>query len=189
MNITVSTAPTKQPLILSEARDHLQVTHDRDDNYISSLIRAATRIAESYTGRKLITQTLTVELDSHEAHGVIQLPYAPVSSLTSFSTYDTDGTATAVDSTLYYLSGTNPAFLVPNNGGWSLYRTHKAAVLVYVVGYGSSGTSLPDDITHALKIIVADLYHNKESVTDKLALVEVPMSAKALLGPNRVLTY
>jgi uncharacterized phiE125 gp8 family phage protein len=189
MNITVSTAPVKQPLLLSEAKEHLQVVHDRDNNYIGSLIRAATLWAESFTGRKFITQTLTVELDASEATGSIQLPYSPVSTLTSFSTYDTEGTLTAVLSDYYYLSGTDPAFLVPNNGGWGLYRVRKAAQAVYVVGYGASGASMPDDIIHALKIVVADLYHNQESVTDKLALSKVPMSAEALLGPYRVLTY
>lgn len=189
MNIIVSTAPVKQPLLLSEAKEHLQVVHERDDNYIRSLIRAATLWAESYVGRKFITQTLTVELDASEATGSIQLPYSPVISLTSFSTYDTEGVATAVSSEYYYLSGTNPAFLVPNNGGWGLYRVRKAAQAVYVVGYGATGASMPDDIIHALKVIVADMYHNQESTSQSTSIVTVPMSAKALLGPHRVLTY
>lgn len=193
MNVTITTAAATDPIRLDEAKTHLQVQHKRDDGYIRSLIKAATRTAENYTGRKFINTTLTVLLDAHESISPIHLPYSPLSSFTSMSYFNTDGTTTTVDSGYYYTNGTDPAYVVANDGGWSIYRAYKAIQIVYVAGYGATGASVPEDIRHAIKMIVADLYNNQESAKletrTQLNANEVPYSAKALLEPYRILTY
>lgn len=193
MNVTVSTPATKDPILLGEAKEHLQVEHTRDDRYIRSLIRAATTWAESFMGRKVINQTLTVLFDGNEVAGRFQLPYSPVSSVTSFKVFNTDGTEETVSTDYYYLSGDSPGHIVPQDGGWQIYRPWKAAEIVYVAGYGNSGLSVPDDIIHAIKMIVADLYHNTESAKletrTQLNPNEVPFSARVMLEPYRIFTY
>lgn len=193
MNVTITTAATRDPILLGEAKEHLQVEHTRDDRYIRSLIRAATAWAESFTGRKIINTTLTVLFDANEISGRFQLPYAPVSSITSFKVFNTDGTEETVSTDYYYQSGDNPGYIVPEDGGWSLYRPWKAGEVVYVAGYGTSGKAVPDDMLHAIKMIVADLYHNPESAKletrTQLNPNEIPFSARALLEPFRIYTY
>jgi len=183
MNVSFAQADSRRnPLILPEVKEHIGVQHTEDDAYILSIIRAATRQAESYTGRKLINETITLDLDAHEASTGFYLPYSPYSSLTSFVTYasDSDVTGTAVPAAGYRVDGDNPARVVAVDGGWSLYRAYKAATVVYVAGYGSSGEDVPDDLLHGVKALCADLYMNHGN---KPGDGSMPLVAKALLEP------
>jgi len=190
MNISFAQAVSrKDPLLLSEVKEHIGVQHTEDDAYLRSILRAATRRAESYTGRKFVNETITLDLDAQEAIAAFYLPYAPLSSLTSFVTYtsDSDTTGTAVPATNYRVDGDNPARVVAIDGGWNLYRAYKAARLVYVAGYGSSGEDVPDDLLHAIKVLCADMYMNQESAKletrTQLNANLLPTAARTLLQP------
>jgi len=178
MDIAITTAATKEPLLLHEAKEHIQVEHEQDDAYILTLVKTARAMVENYTARALITRTYTLDLDAPEASSPIVLPYAPLGAITSIVYYDTDGVSTAVAATDYYVVGTDPGHIVAQNSGWYLYRTYKALRIVYTAGYGSSGTSVPDDLMHALKIVLFSLW------TDPLAK-EIPMAARVLMEPYR----
>ena len=178
MEIAVTVAPTKEPLLLHEAKEHLQVEHDSDDAYIATLVKAARAWVETHTARALITRTLVVDFDAEEAESPITLPLAPLGTLTSVAYFAVDGTSTTVSAADYYTVGTDPARLVALNTGWYLYRPWKALRVTYTAGYGASGESVPDDIMHALKICVHALW------TDPLAK-EMPAAAAMLLAPYR----
>jgi len=192
MELRVTTAPSKLPVEVLDARQHLQIEHTDDDGYIKTLIKAATNVAQIITGRKFITQTITIELDATETASPIRLPYPPFQSVTTFKYYDGDRTKQTVDSATYSTIGTNPARIVADDGGWSVYQSYQALEIVYVVGYGLTSASIPEDIVHAIKIIVADLWNNPESskleTRTQLTANQVPYAALALLQPYRVLT-
>jgi len=191
MEVQVTTDPVKLPLDVKAARVHLQIEHTDDDAYIQALIRAATNIAQTITHRKFITQTLTLYLDASEMASPIKLPYPPQQSLTSFEYYDSDRTATTVDSTGYDAIGTNSMRIVSKNGGWQNHQAYQSHKIVYTTGYGLTGESVPDDIIHAIKIIVADLWNNPESskkeMGTQLTSDQIPFVARTLLEPYRVL--
>ena len=191
MNITVSTAPTKQPLLVSDVKRHLQIEHTADDKYIEDLIKAATATLERYTGRAFMQQTITLDLDAYEAQGPITLKRAPFSSLTSFSYYDSSGNSNTVAATQYYVSGTDPAIVVAQDGGWELHRTYKALTLVYVAGYGASRSDVPAPLRQAIRVLVADMWNNPESMKlesrSSSFPTPLPTSAKALASPYRLL--
>lgn len=163
LSIVLSDSDT-EPITAADAKTHLQIEHTADDSYITLLITAARTRLERWLGRALMEQTITLDLDAWEAQGPIVLPRAPFSSLTSFVYYDSDGNSTAVDSTTYYVSGDDPASVVPQNGGWLIKRGYKSHRIVYVAGYGDEATNVPEDLRQALRVMVADMWNNPESM-------------------------
>lgn len=188
MTISVYTAATAEPLTLAEAREHIQVTHTDDDNYITALIKAARAVVEAYTGRALISRTVDVDFDANEAQNPIELPLGKLQSITSFVYYDTEGNSTSVTTGDYYIAATNPGRLVAKNSGWNVQRNWKAVTIRYVVGYGTTASTIPDDIRHGLKIILHDLWENGASDAKMGDAYPIPNLAKLLLAPYRLIT-
>lgn len=160
----ISRAPSSSSVLLvpvGDAKEFLQVEHASDNNFIKSLVGAATVQVERYLGRALLTQAITLILDANEARREITLPYPPFVSLTSFKYFavtDTSNTGTTVDSGSYYTAGTDPCRLLPYYGGWSIERPYHSHEIVYNAGYGAAGTSVPDDIILGVKMVVRNLW-------------------------------
>ncbi len=178
MEIAVSVAATREPLLLHEAKEHIQVEHESDDAYIATLIKASRAVVENYTARALITRTLIVDFDADEAESPITLPLAPLGSVSSVAYFSTDGTSNSVAATDYYVVGTDPGRLVAQNSGWYRHRLYKSVRVTYTAGYGSSGTSVPDDLMHALKVVLFGLWNDPTAK-------DIPQAAKMLMDPYR----
>ena len=115
MKTAVSVAPAYYPISLATAKDHLRVTHDDDNEYISSLIGAATNKVESLLGRRLITQTWLYYLDAWPDGNEIILPFGQLQSVSYvyYTVYDsTSGTATTQYTTFTEGTSTTDEFSV-----------------------------------------------------------------------------
>lgn len=123
------TAPSIEPVTLTEAKDFLRVTGTDDDDLITSLIVAARTNAESYTRRAFITQTWKLlrdewpfdktgsskgdpwwdgvrQLPISEIRGqeAVIMPLAPLQSITSVITYDDDDSSNTFATSNYQVS-------------------------------------------------------------------------------------
>lgn len=90
-SLSLVTAPSYEPISLTEAKLHLRVDHTSDDPLIASLILASREYAENFTRRRFVQQTHDLKLDAFPCGDVIELPYPPVSSVTSIAYVDTNG--------------------------------------------------------------------------------------------------
>ena len=63
-SLVVVTPPASEPLTLDEAKLHLRVTTDDDDDHISRCISAARQHAEVFLNRALLTTTFRLRADS-----------------------------------------------------------------------------------------------------------------------------
>ncbi len=184
--ITVTSAPAVEPVDATLAKEWLRVDagDTTQDQVIDLLLTACRKRVEEYIRGALITQTLTWEMSDDDLRGTqIWLPRIPAQSITSLTTYanDSTGTSTVVASTNYELVGRTKVAL--RNDGWSINRTHRAATLVYVAGYGATAASVPDDIRLAILRLVADYYEFREGVLAGETAVELPDGVKNLLEP------
>lgn len=211
------TAPASDPITTAEAKTHDRIDTTANDSYIATLIKAATRMAERYTGAAFITQTWEMWLDAYEVGGAssamrqkaamgwpllanapgvdptIVLPHPPLQSVDYVKYYGTDDTESTFAASNYGVdtgSETQPGRIWLNVGStWpSGLRSANAMVIRYTVGYGDNPTDVPEDIRHAIMMIVADLYEYRASVTTD-AVREVPYAAKALLDPYKVMEW
>jgi uncharacterized phiE125 gp8 family phage protein len=187
MNYNVTTEPKQEPINLDEAKEHLRVTTDDDDCYIDGLILTARGWAEKYQGRSYITQTITMKLDSFPL--IIQCPAPPLQSVTSITYVDTAGDTQTLDSSKYVVdtAGTPGRIYEAYNTTWPATRDQLNAVTVtYIAGYGDTYEDVPMKIRQGMKILIGQWYEFRAPVACQFNPTEIPMTAKTLLGMDRL---
>ena len=200
-SLSVATDPAVEPVTLAEAKAHLRVDIDDDNDYISALITSARIYAEEYLDRALVSQQLTMRMDTFPYE--FELPRPPMAAsgtLTATTvTYSIDpgssGTATPTTTTLsadtYRVDreATPGKIRTVYNGTWPSHLTDPNAVSVtWWAGYGPSGSDCPQAIRSAILMIVAQLYERRLAA-DSVGGQEVPFGVKALLNTAKWGSY
>ena len=169
-SLTRATPPAVEPVTVSEAKAHLRVDVSDDDAYIATLITAAREWCEQYLDRTLIDTQWTMRLDSFPYE--IELPRPPIASagtataVTLTYTLGDDSTAT-LSSTQYRVDRNSTPGVVRQlrAGTWPAnLDDYNAVAVTWWAGYGSSGTSVPAAIRHAMLMLVAHWYENRNTV-------------------------
>jgi len=62
-SVKLLTAPTAEPVSVTEVKDFLKIEHTDSDSLISKQIKASREAAESHTHRAFVTQTWALKLD------------------------------------------------------------------------------------------------------------------------------
>lgn len=183
---TVEGAVTGTVVTVAEAKDHLRVTHSDDDSYIETLIKAASAHAAYFQGRTYLQKQRVEYYDGF--FDIIKPPYPPLVSVDSIQYVDVDGVTQTVSSDDYRIdTGSEPGRITPAYGkAWPATRSvTNAVILTYQAGY-SSRALVPDEIKHAVLLLVGHLYEHRESVTEA-KLIIAPQSYYSLLWPLRIL--
>jgi uncharacterized phiE125 gp8 family phage protein len=189
-SLRLVTAPTVEPVTLSEAKQHLRVTDDADNAYITNLIVAARQAVESGESwsleRSLINSTWRLTLDGFAARvSVIELPRPPVASITSITYDDAANVEQTLASNRYrLLSDAEPARVMPiYNDEWPEAINYPGSVrITYVAGYGATAATVPQAIKQAVLLLVGDMYENRESILVGVNSGVLP-TVRALLNP------
>jgi len=206
--LQVITAPSAQPLTLSETKSFLRVDTSDEDTLINALIQTARQFCEEYTGRALINTTFKLSLDGFVESQVpikeglytapyltffkryIDLPRPPLVSITHIKTFDDEDTASTFASSKYHVdTARNPGRVVLKDGEtWNTgLRTANAVEITYVAGYGSSASDVPDPIKQGMRQHITYLFEHRGDVEPNLA--NFPMLAKQMYQPYRVLSF
>lgn len=166
---TLVTAAEDQPVSLPEAKAHLRISDSITDehSYIDTLVVAATRIVEKYTGRALITQTHDLFLSDFPGTDNIRVPMPELQSVTTLKYKDTDGTQSTWAGSNYIVEtdGLIGRVVLAYGKSWptdTLYPSLPIAVR-FVAGYGDEPGDVPEPLHQAILIQVAELYENREA--------------------------
>jgi len=196
--------PSAEPVTTDEAKTHSRIDLDDDyqDAYINTLITASRQAVEQYTNRQLITATWKMTMDGFPGNfstgadiwqpyydiaegGVICLPYPPIQSVTSVTYTDTAGDAQTWASANYQVDAeSEPGRIAPvANASWPSTQagTMNTAAITYVAGYGNAAEDVPQELRHALLLILAHLFENREQVVIGQTAIEIPMAARDLM--------
>lgn len=187
MGLSLVTAAVCEPISLPEAKVHLRIDGSDSDTYVSTLIVAARKQLENLTRRRFVQQTWDYTLAEFPV-GDILLPIQPVSSITSVTYVNGSGVSTAFTDFSLISDGPRSRVVLDYNVSWPTIRVHGNAVTVrFVAGYEPSTDSpqdltagIPNDIKACLKLIIGDLYENRESST-QLRMEQLPTS-RALIS-------
>ena len=167
METTLKTAPVVQPISLNEVKRHLRIDIDDvdQDDYLQDLIVVARRRVESITWRKLITQTWYAYLQNWPRGEYIELPFGNLQSVTAIKYTDDDGDESTWSSS-EYIVGTDyqkgritlaDGYTWPNE---TLYPSNPIEI-EFLCGYGLAA-SVPPELKHAMKMIISELFENRE---------------------------
>lgn len=180
MSITIIVEPTEEPITLAEAVAQVSAYGTAHDAELTSMIVAARRHVEAKLQRGLITQTRALRLDGFPR--VLKLRDGLLQSVTSIAYVDTAGATQTLDVAAYQVDRySDPPRVKPAFGSaWPPTRDQLNAVTVtYVCGYGVAA-AVPQDIKSAMKLIVGDLFNNRESSIVGASYVETPTVAALL---------
>lgn len=185
---TQSAAPTVEPLTTAEAKNHLRVDVDAEDNLIDSLVVAARNVVEQHTGRQLITATWKLYLDDFPTKQIV-LPRPPLQSVTSIEYVDTDGNTATWSNDEYRVDSDMESARITEEYGesWPVARdVTQAVTITYNAGYGDASSDMPEAFRQAIRLLVGHFYENREQVTVEGVPRTIPEGARRLLSPYRV---
>lgn len=182
-------APAADLLTLAEAKNQCNVDHDDDDMLLNAYIAAAMGLFDGYggIGRAFINQTWAVAMGCWPSCR-IDLPLAPVSAIGSITYYDTANALQTLaggnymlleDALAPHLRWTAAAVLP------ALYDRDDAITVTFTAGYGAAATDVPARVIHAMKLLIAHWYANREAVNVGNITSELPFAVDALIGPLR----
>lgn len=182
-------APAELPVTLAEAKAHLRVDHDTEDDLISTLVQAAVDHLDGHggvLGRCLINQTWRVDFWTWQP--AFRLPFPDVSSVSSVVYSDVDNAEQTVSAGLYELIEDAQGGLVKMLDDFTeptLYDDRSDPVrITFVAGYGADADDVPSAIKAAILLMVGHWYQHREAVTAG-STETLPMAVEALITPYR----
>lgn len=182
--------------------DHLPVDYDAgsplvepfDAATIDAYIAAAVAHidGDSWLGRALITQDWDYVLDGFpcDSRGCIAIPLPPLQEILSVSYVGGRGDTQTWPADQYQaigIGGLSPARLRPAFGArWPAGPYHGGVTIRFRAGFGDDPSDVPAALGHALKLLAAGWYRNRESIITGTIVAEMPLGVEALLAPYRV---
>ena len=210
LKLTLVSAAAQQPVTLAEAKAQLRIEDDAsEDALISAYIASATALAEEFLGRALISQTWRLFLDDwpskpgrwadddwegtregpitmlQTSARAIELPKAPLQSITHLKTFNDSDAETTVATSVYFVdTASDPGRLVLRTGQAVpvAERVANAYEVEFVAGYGDSPHNVPEPIRQGILLTVEKLYEGCEAQN---AMEKA--SAKTVMQPYRVM--
>lgn len=183
MGLKVITPPSEWPVTLAEAKSQCRVRHDDEDEFLEGLIRSATTYVEATLSQTIAVRTYELSLD--EFTDAIELLRGPATAVTWVRYVDEDGetaTVSADDYTVDLIS--NRQWVVVNSGvSWpSTLDAINAVTVRYTAGYDE----VPDDLKHAILLLIGHWYANREAANVGNTIPrEIPLAVDALLQSYR----
>ena len=177
-------APANMPVSLAEAKAHLRVDHDDQDDLITAQIKAATANLDGWSGilgRALITQTWRQDFAGFADR--LPLPVSPVITIVSISYFDAGNVQQVVDAGLYDLFADARGAYVTLQPGQSwpwVHRRDEAVSITFTAGYGLA-SDVPEPIRQAILLMVQRLFDGADTSFD----VAIDRTVHALIAPYR----
>lgn len=178
-SITVTTAPSVEPVTVEEAKVFCRIDISDDDALITSLIKAAREASERYTGRAYINQTITLVGNGQDR--LLTLPRPPQSAISTVKYLDSANAWQTMTLNTDYkvISVGNAKAIYLETLPYINADSQFTLEVVYTAGYGSTAASVPEPLKQAVLQRVAAMYeHRGDGIVNNAA-------AKALEGPFR----
>jgi uncharacterized phiE125 gp8 family phage protein len=170
--------PAMEPVSVAEAKAHLRVDGNAEDDLIGALIAAARVAVETDIRRVLIAQNWRVIVDGWPDDGVM-LPLQPAISVDALRAIDSAGVATTLSEENYEFDPADFSVTLDPVAGAIRYE------IDFTAGYGSSGTDVPQPLGQAIRLLVAHWYEHRVAVTLADEPAALPLGFRELIAPYR----
>lgn len=154
------TVPPAPILDVNEAKRHLRIVHNREDELIADLIVTATEYLDGPSG--VVGQCLGAQTWAYTTAGFsnpLRLPIGPVSSVSSVTYLDPDGETQSASGFYLHADALGPYLkLLPASAWPATLDVDNAVTVTFVAGHAA----VPRPIQSAALLIVAHLWENRE---------------------------
>lgn len=156
--------PTIEPVSLADAKLHLRVDTDNEDNYIQSLITAARQYCEEFQNRAYITQTWELWFDAFPPQPWIRLPRPPLQADGLQVEYFDTNDVRYIFTNYFIDSVSQPGYISLKEGAsWpSNTRSINGVCITFKAGYGDSADKVPETIKQAIKLLIGHFYEHRD---------------------------
>lgn len=192
------TAATGTPVDLADLKDQIRGLDKStgDDGFVRGLNVSVTALVETYLNRVLMPQTWDYYRDAVPSSSVLEIPNAPLSSITSITTIDANEVSTVFASSNYVVDTVSSPGRVALKTGivWpsTTLKVVNGFVVRFVAGYANKA-AIPQAIKTAIVRAVDALYSNRKTKqtnqkgqNTQPARLALPSDAKELLLPYKV---
>lgn len=184
-------APAVRIVSKEEAKAHLRVDGDLEDDLIEALVLAAESRLDGWVGllgRCMINQTWVASYRAFTS-ATLALPFPDVSSA-AVRYFDSDGVDREIEETHFRLIETANTTAIEWRDGYglpSLAIRSDAVRVEMVAGFGDAAADVPAAIRHAIKLLVGGWYENREESVIGVSVASLPISlaAESLIAPYR----
>lgn len=194
MGLKLITPPETFPVSRGEAKAHLREDSGDFDTTIDVMIAAATDYCDGPTGflgRALIDQTWELVLDKFPCNEV-KIPMPPLIEVVSITYDDAAGEAQTLSPSSYLVDAVSePGWVLPVGSWPSTFSGVNAVRVRFRCGYLDQTASppvenVPASIKAAIKLIVGNLYQNRETIVVGQSVDQIPLTAEMLLRSKRI---
>lgn len=185
---TAISAPSFEPLTLAEAKAHLRIDTEAEDDYIGALIIAARQYTEVRTGRSLCAKNYRIELAGFPPNGNdIVLPMPPVQEITQMIYFTSDGTETELveeDGDFRTSLSMIPARIKKpfDNVDWANTAIADDAVVIEMNAGYLTAEAVPATAKHAMRLLIGNWFENREAVITGTIQARLELSVDSLLS-------
>ena len=191
MGLQLITAPGAEPVTSAEVKTHSRIDTSADDAYIDTLIVSARKSIETLTGRALINQTWDLSMDLEPGLSILRLPLPPLSSVTSIKYYSEADVESTYATTNYRVDTSDSQggrISLRDGRTWPTDMRYTNGLIVrFVAGYGAAGSNVPEPLRHAIKLLAAHWYENREPVNIGNIVNEIQLMIEHLCWPFKVI--
>jgi len=199
VRVTVVTPPGVEVALVADdlVQQMLRLDSAEDAAYVTHLIAAARKYFEQQTGLALIQQELKATFDRIPAgpcgrYRHLDLPRAPLVSVSSIEYIDPDGATQTLDPAAYTAGniGCDSSFgrvsIKPDYSWPDLGDYPGAFAITFVAGYGTAATSVPEGHRFAILALAAWWYEQRLPVNIGNIVNPVPHHVDALIEQARL---
>ena len=191
MSLSLTTAPSREPVNLQQVKDNLRLDTDDDDGLLLGYITAAREWVEGQTKRAIMNQTYTLSIDDCwpyvDGMPHIRLPINPVRSVSSI-TYVTGASPNPTLATDQYMVVARKygSYIAPAYGvTWPSVRNVPNAITVVFEAGDSS--NVPEPLKLAIMYLATHYYEQRVPIVagQGNTVLNVPYSVESLISPYR----
>ena len=158
---------------------------------MTAFVSAATAWSEEWMRVALITRTYDYWLDDWPDGREIALPMPPLQSVDGVYYYDEDDTEYTLATTDYLVdaNGWPGRIVLRRDASWPsmTLRAVNGVRVRFTAGYGDAASNVPENIRHAVRMLLGHFYEHRELVVSSGAVPkELPFAVRALLAPYRM---
>lgn len=178
MRAKIVTAPTVEPVTVSELRDQSRIdVISAEDQLLARIISTARQVAENQTWITLAEATFESYYKGFPHR--FEIPYRPVRSVVSINYRDLDGDIQTLNPNTYRVDLNSDPVTVRPVDEWPIAENEENSVTIRFTA-GFTPSEVPPQIKHAILVLCDHFYQHRGQVAHG-TVHELPFAARALL--------